>query len=161
MKKGFGGKPSLSKGFTLIELLVVILIVSILAVSVFVALNPVKRFKDARDARRWSDADTILTAIHEYIVDNGGTVPSGIDTSERQLGTDTTGCNATGCTTPPTQASCLNLATTLAPYLKSIPQDPNGGTAGKTYYKVVRDANGIVTVAACASEGGTQISVSR
>ncbi len=150
------------KGFTLIELLVVILIISILAVTVFVALNPVKRFRDARDARRWSDVDTILTAIHEYVVDNGGSLPAGLDTTEKQLGTDATGCNATACTTPPAAAACLDLSTSLAPYLKKIPQDPNGGTPGKTYYKVVRDSNNIVTVSACASEGsGVLLSVSR
>ena len=40
------------RGFTLIELLVVIAIISILAVVVFVALDPVTRFQDARDSRR-------------------------------------------------------------------------------------------------------------
>ncbi len=152
----------LQKGFTLIEMLVVILIISTLAVTVFVALNPVKRLQDARDAKRWSDADSILTAIHEYVVDNAGALPAGITTTEQQLGTDATGCNAAGCLTPPTAAACLNLGTALAPYLKTIPKDPNGGTAGKTYYKVVKDANNIITVSACASEAaGLQLSVSR
>jgi len=39
---------SKQKGFTLIELLVAITIVAILAVSVFVALNPAQRLKDAK-----------------------------------------------------------------------------------------------------------------
>lgn len=149
----------IQKGFTLIELLVVILIISILSVTVFVALNPAKRFADARDARRSSDIDSILTAVHEYIVDNGGTSPAGLTATEQQLGTAATGCNV-NCTTPPTGAACLDLSTALAPYLKSIPKDPRVGTDAVTGYKIVKNANGLVTVAACASEGAA-ISVSR
>jgi len=44
-------KMKSKKGFTLIELLVVIAIISILAVVVFVALDPVKRFADARNSK--------------------------------------------------------------------------------------------------------------
>lgn len=151
----------LQKGFTLIELLVVILIISILSVTVFVALNPVARFKAARDSRRWTDVDSILTAVHEYVVDNGGSLPAAILTTESQIGTAATGCN-TACATPPTNAACADLTTALAPYLKTIPRDPSAGTAATTNYKIVKDANGIVTVAACASEtAGVQIQVSR
>lgn len=152
----------IQKGFTLIELLVVILIISILAVTVFVALNPVKRFADARDSKRSTDVETILTAVHEYIVDNAGSLPAGVTTTEQQLGTSATACNTTNCTTPPTAAACLNLSTALAPYLKKIPVDPKVGTDAITGYKIVKDTNGIITVSACASESATvQISASR
>ena len=151
----------IQKGFTLIELLVVILIISILSVTVFVALNPAKRFADARDARRSSDVNSILTAVHEYIVDNGGSV-TGLNMTnnvEYQLGTAASACDTvSGCAGMST--ACLNLSTTLAPYLKTIPKDPSVGTADKTGYKIVKDTNGIITVAACASESG-EISVSR
>lgn len=145
-------------GFTLIELLVVVAILAILATVVFVALNPSKRFADARNARRFVDVDSILTAIHEYAVDNNGSLPSGITTTEQQMGSCVTG-GATVCTTA--AAACVNLSTTLAAYLKSIPTDPNGGTAATTYYSVVKDANNIVTVKACNSEVGTTVQVSR
>src|SRR5437867_4392567 len=69
---------NLQKGFTLIELLIVIVIITALAVTVFVALNPVKRVKDAHDSRRAADVETILTAIHEYIVDKNGSLPTAI-----------------------------------------------------------------------------------
>lgn len=153
----------LQKGFTLIELLVVILIIATLAVTVFVALNPTKRFADARDSRRWSDVDTILTAVHEYIVDNNGDA-SGLGLTagvEYQLGTSATACTSAGaCSTM--SAACLNVATPLAAYLKSIPFDPKTtvGSAAKTGYKLTKDANGIFTVASCASESAA-ISVSR
>lgn len=152
------------RGFTLIELLIVITILATLAVTVFVALNPGQRLKDAKDARRTSDVDTILTAIHTYIVDNKGAYPSGLATNmvESQLGTATTGCanNLAGCTV--TAVACVNLATPLAKYLKSIPVDP-GSTynAGSTGYSVLLDSNGIVTVRACGAEGTTNIFSSR
>ncbi len=155
-----------NKGFTLIELLVVISIIVALAVGVFAALNPGQRLKDARDARRTSDVDSILTAIHQSIVDNKGTAPAGLSSTEQQLGTAATGCAIAtgGCNVAAT--ACLNLTTPLAKYLASIPTDPLNGTAGTTKYSAVQDANGIVTIRACGtgtstSEGATNISASR
>lgn len=148
------------KGFSLIELLVVIVIIATLAVTVFVALNPAERLKDARDARRTSDVDSILTAIHQYIVDNGGVLPTGLSTTEQQLGSDGSGCASTGVCSG-MAASCLNLSTLLAPYLASMPTDPNGGISGKTRYSAVVNANNIVTVKACGTEGATTIQSSR
>src|SRR6266699_3777710 len=105
------------KGFTLIELLIVIVIITALAVTVFVALNPVKRVKDAHDSRRASDAETILTAIHEYIVDNNGNLPPAITALQPgtngnlvaatlltgyMIGTCTSGCNTAAANYTPT-----------------------------------------------------------
>jgi prepilin-type N-terminal cleavage/methylation domain-containing protein len=146
------------QGFTLIELLLVVAIISVLATVVFVSLNPVQRFAEARNARRVSDVNSILTAIHEYIVDNTGSLPSGITTSAKQLGT----CASGGATVCGGAAdACLDLSTTLAKYLKSIPRDPNGGTAATTKYSVVADTNGIVTVKACGAELSSVVEVSR
>lgn len=151
------------QGFTLIELLLVIGIIAVLAVVVFVALNPAQRFKDARDARRTSDVDTLLSAIHSSTVDNKGTLPTALSAgmSEAQLGTGTGCAIATGGCAVTTDA-CLNLTTPLVKYLKSIPIDPTSTyTAAKTGYSVVVDSNGIVTIKACATEGTTNISASR
>jgi prepilin-type N-terminal cleavage/methylation domain-containing protein len=150
------------QGFTLIELLIVMVIIAVLAVVVFVALNPVKRIKDAQDARRITDVETILTAIHEYIVDNKGNLPTGLSLgmAETQLGTASAGCAVTtgGCSATP--SACISLATPLAKYLKSIPYDPSVGSSATTDYSVVVDSNGIVTVKACGAEN-TTISQSR
>lgn len=153
------------QGFTLIELLLVIGIIAVLAVVIFVALNPAQRFKDARDARRTSDVDTILSAVHASIIDNKGTLPTGISAgmSEAQLGTSATGCTISsgGCSV--TTAGCLDMSTPLVKYLKSIPIDPTSTyTAAKTGYSVVADTNGIITVKACGTESiTTSISASR
>lgn len=136
------------KGFTLIELLVVIAIIAILAVIVFVSLDPVARFADARNSRRWNDTNNILTAIHEYIVDNDGTLPTGLTTSQAATELGTCG-------------GCDNLSTPLVKYLKSIPLDPSGGTTSNTGYTVAVDANNIITVSASNAEGSEVIEVSR
>jgi len=156
---------------------VALTIITILAVSVYAALNPAQRLSDSKNARRSADASEILTAIHQSTVDNKGTLPTNlaaltVDT-ETQLGTGATGCALTttastpGCTIAST--ACANLmadvAQDLIPYLASMPIDPvgsaGGATAAKTGYSVKRDANGIITVKACYTESGTTISVSR
>jgi prepilin-type N-terminal cleavage/methylation domain-containing protein len=150
------------KGFTLIELLLVIGIISVLAVVVFVALNPAQRFKDARDARRSTDVESILSAVHQSIVDNKGTVPGGISTTEKQIGSAGSGCAiATGGCNVVT-AACTDLTTDLAKYLKSLPIDPAlASTSTLTGYSIQADANGLITVRACKTEGTVNISASR
>jgi len=157
-------------GFTLIELLIVITIIATLAVTVFVALNPAQRLKDAKDARRTSDVDTILTAIHAYIVDNKGNYPTGLSAGmvEKQLGTSTgvpTCVISTGGCSVAAAADCVNLTTPLNKYLKSMPVSPDSGSItyspATTGYSVIVDANGIVTIRACGTEGAIPIAASR
>lgn len=166
----FNSQFSINKGFTLIELLIVVAIIAALAIAVFVALNPAQRLKDAKDARRTADADTILTAIHASIVDSKGSLPTGLTTSmlETQLGTGTAvQCSpvSTGGCAVAASTACVNLATPLVKYLKSMPISPDSGatvyTAVSTGYSVTVDANNIVTIKACGTEGTTNISVSR
>lgn len=155
------------KGFTLIELLVALTIVTILAVAVYVALNPAQRLKDSKDARRATDVETILTAVHQSIVDNKGTFPTNLPTTETLMGTDATGCNISSGDCTLTPVACVNLMTgsqNLSPYLASMPFDPDpaNGSAGKTGYSIKRDATtGIVTLKACYTDGTTTISSSR
>jgi prepilin-type N-terminal cleavage/methylation domain-containing protein len=161
MKKWF--KKS-EKGFTLIELLIVITIIAALAVTIFVALNPVKRLADSRDSRRTTDVETVLTAIHEYVVDNKGSLPTGLTTSmaETQLGTSGATCNMTQANCVVAATACVDLTTPLNKYLKSIPVDPGATySAAKTGYSVTVDANNIVTVKACGGENNQAISQSR
>ena len=146
-------------GFTLIELLVVIGIISALATVVFVALDPATRFKSARNARRVTDADTILAAVQQYVVDTGGSLPTGmVGTTIYQIGSCASG-GATNC--PGTHTACIDIGATLSSnkYLKNNPIDPNG-SAASTGYSITKDANNLFTVNACLSEG-TTVAVSR
>jgi prepilin-type N-terminal cleavage/methylation domain-containing protein len=166
----------LQSGFTLIELLIVIVIITALAVTVFVALNPVKRVKDAHDSRRASDVETILTAIHEYIVDNNGSLPTSLSGKNNGqmyiIGTCASGCNtntlgATYSPSSPAAFACgsanspaVNLSTDLANYLKSVPVDPLSATTSNSY-SVTISTNNLITVTACYPEDTASISQSR
>lgn len=163
----------LKSAFTLIEILVVIAILAIIAVVVFVALNPAQRFADARDSRRVNDVNSLLTAIHECIVDNDGDVSACTNAAptdtplEIVFDADGTGVGvspAAGCNAVCGVAAaddCVIFAqetapvyTTLQTYLKSIPVDPQETAAGHTSYMFEVDANNLVTVSACRAEGG-------
>ncbi|KKR21910.1 MAG: hypothetical protein UT50_C0002G0001 [Candidatus Moranbacteria bacterium GW2011_GWA2_39_41] len=150
-----------NQGFTLVELLLVIGIIATLAVVVFVALDPAKRFADARNARRTSDLETILSAVHQHVIDSKGSFPDGLDNVERQIVTSldtcdigTGGCGASGT------VDCIDLRTPLEKYLKAIPFDPSA-SIDHSHYTIMKDVNGIVTVRACDAEGETEIVVSR
>ena len=152
------------KGFTLIELLIVIVIISILAAIIFVAVDPATRFGDARNARRRSEVVSILYAILKFQVDNDGDMPAGIDAvtaSSQVLGTSGTGCNTT-CTATTTVAACVDLSTNLVDqYLAAIPTDPNTGTASNTDYYINRTTSGRLLIGSCDPENSAVISVTR
>jgi len=169
MPKYFNKKQN-QRGFTLIELLIVIAIIAILAAVVFVALDPLTRFQDARDSSRWNDATSILSAVKIDQVDNGGSYLTAITNmtagSVYMIGTDTTSCNAYTCDTAVTGAStCVDLTGLVTEgYMGSVPISPNGaGTwvAGHTGYTLTRASTGLITVRSCESENSSEISVSR
>ncbi len=139
------------KGFTLIELLIVIAIIAIIAGVVFVALDPLTRFQDSRDSRRWGDVTGILSAVKISQVDNRGTYVSPLsslaNTTTAMIGTTTSTCAAASTT-----ASVDLSALVTGGYLASIPMDPSNGTAAATGYYIVKYANGTVKIGACAPE---------
>lgn len=152
---------SSKKGFTLVEILLVIGIIAVLATVVIVSLDPATRFQNARDARRLSDIESILSAVQQYIVDNKGALPQGLDSTERQIGTATGSCLLWASHCHVDADSCLDLSTPLARYLKTIPTDPAFGTDSMTHYSVSVNGNNIVTVSSCDSSDASISSVSR
>jgi prepilin-type N-terminal cleavage/methylation domain-containing protein len=149
------------KGFTLLEILLVIGIIATLAVIVFVALDPARRYEEARNSRRLSDIQNIFSAIQQYVVDNKGAIPPGIQTSDVQLGTATGGCEINNTICGENVAACVDLSGILARYLKEIPYDPQNGTSERTRYTVVINENNIITVKACDSTDAATASISR
>lgn len=153
------------RGFTLIELLIVIAIIAILAAVVFVALDPLTRFKEARDSTRWSDVTAILNAAKIHQIDNDGAYLTAIagltDGLYYTIGTCASGGD-TGCTAQTTQAACADLtALVTGGYIGEIPMDPSTGAAAKTDYYIQKVATGILTVGTCDPESAAAISVSR
>ena len=151
------------KGFTLIELLVVIGILAVLLAIVLIAINPARQFSQANNTKRRSDVNALLNAVHQYMVDNRGTSPAGIDTTVKDV-TSTAG------------ATNIDLCAPLVTrYMADMPTDPQTGTrsyttgdctqVGATYgtgYTITRSAaDNRITVAAPGAELGDNISVTR
>ena len=166
-----------NKGFTLIELLIVIAIIAIIAAVVFVALDPLTRFRDARDAHRWSDIAAVLDGIKVDQVDNGGAYMTAMDNAcgaeAGEVFMVTDGVVATGCADSDANCdvnvaegdNCVNLATLVTEgYIGAVPISPDGAgtwTASSTGYTLQCDTTGIVTVRACESEGTDAIWIAR
>ncbi len=144
-----------SKGFTLIELLVVIGILAVLLAIVLIAINPARQFAQANNTQRRSDVNAILNAVHQYMADNAGNVPSTITTAEQNI--SNTGADL-----------CSILVTD---YLAAFPRDPQLGAAlsetdcGGAYdtgYTVMQSAsNNRITVGAPGAELSASISATR
>lgn len=139
------------KGFSLIELLLVIAIIAILAAIVIIAINPGKQLADSRNTQRESDVNTILNAVYQYSIDNNGSLPSGITTTQTEI------CATSTCT----GLVDLSVLTANEEYLVAIPTDPTGASGNGAGYEIVRSASGRITVTAPDAEQGATISVTR
>lgn len=80
-------------GFTFIEVLIAISLIAVLAGIVIVAVNPAKQFINARNVQRKETVETLSSAIFQYMIDNEGNSPPGVDSVLRMIGTDTSGCD--------------------------------------------------------------------
>jgi len=142
-------------GFTLIELLIVIAVIAILAGVVFVALDPLARFQDARNAKRWAAVNAISDAIKLYQIDHGGAHGTEVEELTTglayQIGADDSGACSDTCSNPTVvlQADCVDLDGYISgEYLQEIPIDPNasGASDDETRYYLIKNDNGSVTV---------------
>jgi len=150
------------RGFTLIELLVVIGILTVLFAIVLIAVNPGRQFAQANNTQRRSDVNAILNAIHQYAAAKKGVLPTGIDTTERELCMPAATCG----TVPPLAAASdtVNICADLVPdYLAALPTDPQSSNYGTKYSVKSTGALGgnRITVRALTPEISETISVTR
>ena len=94
-----------NKGFTLVELLVVVAVVGALAAVAIVVLNPAQFFREGRDGRRLTDLSTVQTALEAYYAENDSYPATG----------------------------GVPFGAAWTPYLKTVPNDPNGSPATYEY----------------------------
>lgn len=169
-------KKSLRKGFTLLEMLLVIAIIAILASIVIVAINPAKQIGDANNAQRSSDVLSILNAVHQYQIDQSGSItPLSIpeatspvcETDGEIICTESSPCTGSNHNS---ELPELLAEVDEASYLSGIPVDPlvSATTTGDweptedSGYMIVRDsASKRITVCAPFAENGETISVTR
>ena len=137
------------RAFTLIELLLSIGIIAILATIIIVAINPNKQIRDARNAQRRSDVNTILNAVYQYMLDNEGDPPATLSKTPQEIcQTDAVSCNGGA-----------DLRALSGTYIVRIPIDPTADPSGTgTDFFIARDDFGRVTVTAPNAELGISIS---
>lgn len=149
----------------MIELLVVMAILAVLLAIVLVAVNPVRQTQTANNAQRRSDVNAILNAVYQYAADNK-TLPTGVTTSYRVIGTSSSGCSGTCASATISGDGCYDLSADVTPvYLASIPYDPKSGSSGITRYAIKKSstnpATNRVTVLSCDAELDATIEVTR
>lgn len=158
-------------GFTLLELLIVIAIIIIIFNLIFIALDPITRFKDSRDSVRWQDASTIYHAIKIHQIDNDGFYLTAVSSTSAGLvymiGTGHSGCSSRNgdCdTNVESDAACIDLSGLVTDgYLGDIPISPRGNETWSsvyTGYTLQRDSSGIIYIRACESENSGEIEIS-
>lgn len=157
---------SIKNGFTLIELLIVIAVMAILTSIVFVVLNPLSRFQEARNSRRWSDVASYINAVKLYQFDNNGLHFDALNGMPEdlyyQIGSGSA-CNV-DCFNPAIvlQEKCLDFrALVESGYLPAIIVDPKhkGKNGENTNYYVYKSSSGAITIGSCGEELGRNSSI--
>ncbi len=145
MKKKLGLSFRNNKGFTLLEILLVVAAIAILAGIVILAINPGKQLGDTRDAQRRVDVNTILNAIYQYAIDNGGAFPGDLDGSNNCISGNT--CVSGAIAIPEGTAPTLPLV--IDPSDLSVDSGDVGAAVEILKYDGTCDASGTGLVDIC------------
>lgn len=135
-------------------------IMAILASIIIVAINPSEQLKDAKNAKRRSDINTILNAVSFYGIEHAnlgssqgpevpvypGQIPA---TPQEICRADVTNCS-----------NLVNLNELIGDYVNSLPVDPDCKSLSGTCYMISHDPQWFITVTAPLADG-VQLSVTR
>ena len=166
--------------FDIIVFLAVVLFIIIIIASSLFFFNPIRKFKSARDAERWSGASLILNAIKDYQGNNKGSLlekMNGIYNDEWYMivsGPMTSGCDDNNIFSDVeiyNDDYCIDISKLVEDgYLGNIPISPTGKTQwdegvnnnhNGTGYALMLDEEGIIYIQACESENTSEILIFR
>jgi len=152
-------------GRILTVVLIIATVVALGAVFIFYVLDPWSDFRDSREAKRWADVTSIVTAIKINQVDNGGLYITAVENArEGESYMITDGSFGVDCDDKNEYCNikvsggdnCLDLSSlVLAGYLDEVPVSPKGKMSwgsSRTGYVLRKDESGVLTVSACEPE---------
>lgn len=140
-------------GFTIIELIIVIAIIALLAVAVFVVVNPAKRIGESRDAQRWLDLRAIASAVEKYTSENAS-LPTDFSIGTLTTDSKVVLCSSAAeltCDGQTTACAVVDDADFLGKYLPELPVDPGKDDDSDTGYYVSVSSGDILSFGACDS----------
>lgn len=141
-------KQKIAQGFTLLEILLVVAAIAILAGIVIVAINPGKQLADTRNAERRLDTKTILNAVYQYSIDNKGSFPASLPTSDTEI-----------CKTGGSCSGYVDLSALVPAYITAMPVDPSVTSSSGTGYSILlNNSTNRITVSSLHAERGLTIS---
>lgn len=146
-----------NRGFTLVQLLVSMSILLVLAVAVFLWIDPLARVGQAKDTVRTKDVNIIASALNTYAKEHNGMMPilGTITTSKRVLCSVQAGSDLT-CSGD--SEACLVIDDDdFYKYLSQLPYDPDKSSAADSGYYLIKDSNDDLIVGACDPYGSKTI----
>lgn len=141
MKRMFGIR--LGKRVSVFETSLAAITFSIVAVIVFIAINPLDQMAKARDSQRYYDITAILNAIYQYSIENEGKLPAKITDEPTPICKGDANCK---------DLVDLSLLLSENQYLVAIPFDPNETSENKTGYEILQKGNYRIEVSAPMAE---------
>ncbi|RJQ33699.1 hypothetical protein C4566_03020 [Candidatus Parcubacteria bacterium] len=150
-----------SKGFSIFTLIIGIGVVAILAVGIFVFLNPSKRLGQSYNARRWTDINALAKAIELYSLDNQA-LPADFSTGTLSVAEKFVLCSSEGaleCDGETLGCLVVNDTDFLGQYLETLPVDPLKSDTSDTGYYISRQGDNMLVIGACDSYNNESISL--
>lgn len=109
-----------TKGFTLIELIVTIAILAVLVGIVVVAINPAEQLQRARDTKRVSDLDALVSAFNLYMAQATATINLTADATANARCTNGAGVSTIFASAANTLATTTGFTATTATTLQTV-----------------------------------------